>query len=138
MEDEIVQSKIDSFIDTFKEIRERIAGNDEVARVILQELSKDRRAAMIQRNNGNQVTNNGDMPASEKQLAFLRRLGVTVDPEYPMSKRQASELIDKNLEAQHQDSLKEQGFPLLFYFSFFLFVFLSRMQYVLNTGSIDL
>lgn len=81
------------YVQLFEEVKTRV-GSDDVALGIVEQVGKDARVEKMHsadRVNGNGV-NNGEMPATKKQLGFLKKLGVEVTP--GLSKRQASELID--------------------------------------------
>ncbi len=93
MENEIIQSKLDSFIEIYDEVKARTR-DEQAAIAILQEVNKDARTEKIQtgRGNGNE---NGSSPATEKQIGYLKKLGVEVAP--GLTKREASALIDEAL-----------------------------------------
>ena len=46
--------------------------------------------------------NGNGKPATEKQLAYLRNLGITITPEIRSDKHKASQAIDKAIEKQKQ------------------------------------
>ena len=89
MEDE-TQQRVNQYSRLLEEIRQQV--NDiQVAIAILQEVTKDQRMSSIRQ----ERKMNGDQPATEKQLAYLKNLGV--DAEANMTKQEASSLIDEML-----------------------------------------
>ena len=95
---EAIQTQLDGYVEAFEMAKERV-GDVEVARTIVQEIGKTQRTEMLRgkspsNNDGKRVID-GDAPASEKQLAFLKRLGVKAEP--GISKAEASQLIDEAL-----------------------------------------
>ncbi|MCH8823238.1 MAG: hypothetical protein IH984_06980 [Planctomycetes bacterium] len=89
---EDIQMKVDFYADAFEKTHVRV-GNGELASMIVPQIGKDLRTAQIQNANGNSCKSNGDVAATPKQLAYLKRLGVSF--EEGLSKKQASELIDE-------------------------------------------
>jgi len=84
-----IQDKAGFYLNLFTEIRKRVT-DVPLAMVILQEIGKDIRQERIgtrEHSNGN-----GDSPATEKQIAYMRRLGIPI-PEN-VTKKEASRLID--------------------------------------------
>jgi len=65
----------------------------EVAVVILDQLGKDRRVAAMEKRNGFGSNSSSDESATEKQLQYMEKLGLDVQP--GISKREASALIDQ-------------------------------------------
>jgi len=89
MEDE-TQQRVNAYAQLLEEIRQQV--NDvQIAIAILQEVTKDQRMTSIRE----ERKVNGDYPATEKQLAYLKNLGVEADAN--MTKQQASSLIDEML-----------------------------------------
>ena len=84
-----IQTKIEEYAFLMDKIRDRF-GDDPEAMVVLQEIGKDIRASNIQQ----KKSYNSNSPATEKQVAYLKRLGSTI-PE-GLTKYQASMLIDQN------------------------------------------
>lgn len=83
------EDRQEGYIETFRDLTKR-TGSIDAAIAIMQELAKDHRQIRI---NGNgQRNSNG--PATEKQLSFLDKLGVS----YPegVTKQAASQLIDEH------------------------------------------
>ena len=83
-----IQTNIDEYVSLLERIREKF-GDDTDAMVILQEIKKDIRMKHIQQ----ERSFNGDFPATEKQLGYLKQLGAEI-PE-GLAKREASRLIDQ-------------------------------------------
>ena len=96
MEQTQLTSKIDFYVEAFERVREK-TGDDKVAAIIVEQLGKDERTAVMRgdqsRSAGKQVSN-GDAPATEKQIDFLRTLGVEDIPD-GLTRRRASEMIDE-------------------------------------------
>jgi hypothetical protein len=83
--------KVEKYLDLFSEIKERTNGDDRLALLVMQEVTKDRRmeemrAEREQRNNE---------PATPKQLQFLKNLKVEIPA--GLNKKQASGFIDTAL-----------------------------------------
>ena len=76
--------EMEKYVELLSELEER-AGSEPAAIAILQEMGKDRRNGAARRN--------GNGEATEKQLAYLKDLGVEVSP--GISKLEASRLIDE-------------------------------------------
>ena len=96
-----IQDSLKTYIEVFDEAK-KCVNDDAVAAALVEQVGKDHRASQIraERNGNHAIHENGigndsndDTPATEKQLAFLRRLGVDVDGD--ISKQRASELIDE-------------------------------------------
>ena len=89
--------KIQEYIELYLAIHEKLVeinlNNDQVAICILQEIAKDRRMAEIEEKKKHKTLVNGTMPATEKQLDFLKELGVKA--ELPLTIQGASDLIEK-------------------------------------------
>ena len=89
---------MDTEINKYTNLYDELQGegySEEVIMAMLQEVGKDGRVERMQSANGLGRTNgvsNGDVPATEKQLGYLKKLGVEVTP--GLTKKQASELID--------------------------------------------
>jgi hypothetical protein len=80
--------RVEEYLKLFNELKERL-GEEGVARAILSEVAKDRRMDEIR---SEQEAKNGK-PATAKQLAFLKHLGVSFKK--GITKREASRLIDE-------------------------------------------
>ena len=96
--DQTTQTQLDIYVEAFEAAKERV-GDVEIAAAILHEIGKTQRTEMLR---GNRPSNNegkrvidGDAPASDKQLSFLKRLGVKA--ESGVTKSVASQLIDNAL-----------------------------------------
>ena len=105
MEQQNMQDRAGYYLETFSRVREQVQ-DEETARAILQEIGKDGRVEKMHessngrvgighsfRGSGNGGNNQGDQPATEKQLWLLRSLGM--NPPEGLTKRSASELIDE-------------------------------------------
>jgi len=78
------------YFDLYNSIK-GLVGDRDVAMVILQEIAKDNRAAQIRR----ERLQRDKGPATDRQKAYLRKLGVDFGPEITF--KQASRLIDEAL-----------------------------------------
>ena len=89
MESKIIDDRAAGYFNAFEQIRKRVV-DDKLATILLQEIAKDMRMDRMEKNgNGN----GKDKPASDKQINYLKRLGVKVDK--PLTRRGASLLIDE-------------------------------------------
>ena len=94
MENEI-QAQIDWYVDVFKDAKGKVR-DEHVASVIMNAVGEDARAGAVGSRRDAAV---GDMMlATEKQRAFLERLGVPIPP--GCTKEKASALIDEAQERQ--------------------------------------
>ncbi|MFA5033807.1 MAG: hypothetical protein WC614_12420 [bacterium] len=83
--------KAEEYIELFESIQQKLPeakDKETIALAIMQELAKDRRMEEIKANGGN-----GDKPATPKQIAYMKKLGIT--PDEGMTKQEASKLIDE-------------------------------------------
>lgn len=87
-ENEFVRERIDAYVKFLDGIVGKVK-SEAVALGLLQECARDRRMEEIRRERDR---SNGDA-ATERQIAFLRDLGVEIEP--GLTKRQASQLIDE-------------------------------------------
>ncbi|OHB49702.1 MAG: hypothetical protein A2Y10_05970 [Planctomycetes bacterium GWF2_41_51] len=79
-----IQANINEYAFMLELIKAKFTGSDAI--VILQEMRKDARAAAIQK--GYKT----DMPATPKQLSYLKGLGIEISE--GLTKKQASKLIE--------------------------------------------
>jgi hypothetical protein len=91
-----VQTRLDDYVRVLEEIKKRVA-NEQTASIILQEIAKDVRMAQIQAERFVGRAANASEPATEKQIAYLKNLGVDV-PEN-LTKLEASAMLDRALAA---------------------------------------
>ena len=103
MEKEEVQAKLEWYGDLYERALEQVSVSD-AACVLVQQIGKDLRMTKINAGSDENVSGvkrviNGDEPATRKQLAFLKRLGVE---EIPETKAEASDLIDEVLEKESE------------------------------------
>ena len=75
----------------YKQIR-AATESEQAAIAVLQELGKMQRALLYQQA-GRPISRNGNEPASDSQLSYLKRLGVKV--EGALDRRTASRMIDE-------------------------------------------
>ena len=91
--------EVEHYVNEFDNILEKLGTQQiEVAVAIMQEVAKDRRMQEIQRHG----RANKSGPATQRQREYLESLGVVV-PE-GVTKRQASQMIDKVLDGAQQES----------------------------------
>lgn len=90
-----IQTNIDEYALLLDQIRERF-GDDADAMTVLQEIRKDIRMKSIQQ----EKSLNGNVPATDNQIGYLKRLGAEIPKE--LTKKQASKLIDAALAGSKQ------------------------------------
>ena len=95
--DTTTQQRIDGYLEVCERVKPVVKDAVIVAAVI-EQYGKDSRCEMMMtcRSNGNgsgRSNGNGDAPATEKQVRFLKKLGVDMPDQ--CSKREASRLIDE-------------------------------------------
>ena len=93
--DTTTQARLADYLEVYEQVN-RVVKHAEVTAAIIEQVGKDARCQSLMngRSNGNGLANgNGDQPASEKQIGFLKRLKVEVPA--GVSKREASRLIDE-------------------------------------------
>ena len=97
MMQEQMQTKLDGYVAVFEAAKAR-TGSDEVAAMIVEQLGKDSRTAILQNGRGNGAAKptvvDRDGAATPKQVGLLRRLGAK---EFPagLTKAAASSWIDQ-------------------------------------------
>ena len=72
------QISLESYLKAFEHAKARV-GDDQVAAVIVEQIGKDARAAMIRQERASStglLATNRDAPATPKQIGLLRHLGV--------------------------------------------------------------
>lgn len=95
---EQLQERMAHYLDLFEEVRNRTS-SDAAAASIINQIGKDTRMQAImdeRRNTPGSMNGNGDVPATTKQLSFMRQLGLDVPA--GLTKKAASELIDAEKE----------------------------------------
>lgn len=88
--DNDIQTDLDRYIGMLEEIQSRVKDPQMVV-AVLQEVAMDRR--MGEMNGRRSVTSDG--AATEKQIEYLRKLGVNVNELQGLTRMQASALIDE-------------------------------------------
>jgi len=86
--DENYISNVESYLNLYSVIKQKASGNEQAAAAVFHEIAKDIRVSEMKQE---REQRNGDL-ATEKQLAYLKKLGIKMIP--GMTKKQASELID--------------------------------------------
>jgi hypothetical protein len=90
MEIKTIEERTSAYLNVFEAIHKRV-GDERLAAMLLQEIAKDLRMDRMEKNgNGN----GKDKPATEKQIAYLKSLGVEAKP--GLTKREASLRIDQH------------------------------------------
>ena len=82
-----MDNTISSYVNLLEELKSSTK-DDVAALALLQEIGKDRRTSRINGNSSNSA-------ATQKQKAYLQKLGVEFEPD--ISKAEASQLIDEAL-----------------------------------------
>ena len=95
--DTATQARIDDYLEVYERLNTVVKSAEVIASVI-EQVGKDTRCGWLMngRSNGNgngHSNGNGDEPATDKQLAFLKRLKVEVQE--GISKNEASRRIDE-------------------------------------------
>ncbi len=93
--DNETQANIDEYLAVYERVNP-VVKNAEVTAAIIDQIGKDSRCSwMINgRSNGNDHSiGNGDVPATEKQIEFMKRLNIEVPTD--CTKQEASKLIDE-------------------------------------------
>lgn len=95
---EALKKEASEYVALLDDLRIRL-GDTESALAVLDQIGKDRRVRMMATRDhgfvvGNGLSNNGDEPATPKQLGLLRRLGI--NPPAGLTKKAASTLIDES------------------------------------------
>ena len=83
-----LKTTIDSYVDLLDKIRERTNSNTDAV-AIMAEIRKDQRSQKMQE----KKVLNGSLPATENQVNYLKKLGMTDMPE-TLNREQASQMID--------------------------------------------
>ena len=97
--DENIKEKLDGYLELFNEIFAKTR-DDKVSLAILVEIAKDLRVEQMKE----ERSNSGDLPATEKQNAFLKKLGAVI-PQEGLTKKRASEIIESTKKLR--DSLQK-------------------------------
>ena len=90
------QQDLDWYAEVYAAVAERV-DDKTVAIALTQEMAKDRRSRKRAQEGGG----NGTQEASEKQIRYLKKLGVDVEP--GISKAEASRMIDEALGKSEQE-----------------------------------
>ena len=95
--DTATKARIEDYLQVYERVNS-VVKHAEVAAAIIEQVGKDTRCESLMNGrsngNGNGLSNgNGEQPATEKQIDFLKRLKVEVRA--GVSKRDASRLIDE-------------------------------------------
>ena len=94
-----MQNKLTDYVELFERVREKV-NDPELAMQIVDQVGKDLRVEQMHSGRTPERPASGDTPATERQLALLKRLGVPVYAPARLSKSRASELIDEAQENQ--------------------------------------
>ena len=83
-----IEERASAYLSLFEQLRHKVS-DERLAGILLQEIAKDLRMDRIEQSrNGNGT----EAPATAKQIAYLKSLGVQARP--GLSKSEASQLID--------------------------------------------
>lgn len=86
-----IQTKIEEYLELIEAIRDKF--DDPVtAMAVLQEIRKDARAEEIRRGRG--FSSTGDLPATDAQIGYLKKLGGEVS-EHGLTRNHASKMIEE-------------------------------------------
>ena len=87
-------SEVDGYLDLYRDLMAKV-NDSAVAVCLIEQIGKDRRTQSIMESRPNigNASNGDDSGASQKQLSYLKRLGITPSP--GISKKEASRLIDE-------------------------------------------
>lgn len=84
-----IEQDIETYVRLLERIGEKVDSSNEAV-AILEQIGKDRRTKFIQHG----VNQESDAPATDKQVRYLKRLGVEFSDD--VTKKEASELIEAN------------------------------------------
>ena len=108
MEKEEIEGQLDFYASVFNDARDKV-NDEQVALAIVEQVGKDMRMKQIfderrerlssRQDSGSE--SNDDRPATEKQIGYLRRLGVKEIPA-GLTKKAASQMIDEALENESE------------------------------------
>ena len=87
-----MRNRMTEYVDLFKEARNKV-GDDQIALAVLEQVGKDCRVERMNSPARSKASSGGSSQATEKQVAFLKQLGVEAPA--GVSKQGASELIDQ-------------------------------------------
>ncbi len=90
------QTCLEKYLDLLERIKTKVK-DEQTAVIILTEISKDRRMEEMRQQKGGSK-NNG--PATEKQLGYLKKLGIDLSQQPNLTRAEASALIDKTVAAK--------------------------------------
>ena len=96
-----IQPKIEEYVRLLDQIKEKFGEGDD-SLTILQEIRKDIRTSYIRQQKGHYY----QFPATEKQIAYLKALGMAIHE--GLTSNQASTLIEKTKAAKNQHSKETQ------------------------------
>ena len=98
-----IQDRLDTYLKLLEAIEER-THDRQIAIAMLAEVAKDMRMEQVRQ----ERSPNGDGPATDSQIAYLKRLGADI-PE-KLTLRQASELIDR-MKAKQKETVEVVKVP---------------------------
>jgi len=88
-----IETRIENYLNLLGQVKAKIQ-DERTAVSLLSEVLKDHRMEQMRKEKEQQ----GDEPASKKQIQYLKKLGVDVSKHAGLTKEQASKLIDDALE----------------------------------------
>lgn len=95
METEEIDKRIELYIDILTKIRGKVS-DEESVRAVLFQVGKDLRTPSMKGRDKNNPGSNADVPATPKQLALMKKLGVEA-PE-GLTKKECSKMLDERLD----------------------------------------
>ena len=95
METQQIGNRMMDYVQLYREVQREVNDENAIA-VIMEQIGKDARCSMLmeQRNGNGNGFDNGQQPATSKQIGYLKALKVEVPA--GLTKQQASELIEAN------------------------------------------
>ena len=93
-----MQNKLTQYLELFEKARAKVS-DDNIAMGLVEQVGKDLRVEQMRGYSTVERDSNESQPATEKQIGFLKKLGVSVNMSDKLTKSQASKMID---EAQGQ------------------------------------
>ncbi len=86
-------ARVEEYLEVYERVH-TVVKSAEVVAAIIEQVGKDTRCGWLMASEGNGSNGGSEQPATEKQLGYLKSLGVEI-PE-GLTKKEASELIDQH------------------------------------------
>lgn len=94
-----MQNKLTQYVELFENVRSKVR-DDTVAMALVEQVGKDLRVEQMRGHSAVEQNSNESQPATEKQIGFLKKLRVSVNPSDNLTKAEASRMIDQAQEEQ--------------------------------------